>query len=108
MRLIRVTTAEQLTNGAMFLLTLRFGLGGCRRDKVTGVVLRRKEVAPDLLYLCTDHERLNGGHDRVARLAGTRFAWAMSIDTNGFTVGRYVASSGLCGIRLITRETPQT
>lgn len=100
MRLIRITSVEQMTHGARVLFVCEYDDG----ERVTSRgVLWRTPRNPGWCYLCSDCAGLNGCNVKEAEEAGTPYAWALSdACAAGSSVIPYLeGSSDIYGLSLI-------
>lgn len=108
MRLIRVTTAEQLTDKAKVTFAVLDPFpptGHTRTPRVTGVILRT--ALPGVFFLCSGCTILNGGHPREAKAAGTLYAYAIR-DTSSTQLVERLRGLSIFGLSLMVHDNPQT
>lgn len=108
MRLIRVTTAEQLTDKAKVTFAIPDAFPVFlhpRAHRYTGVILRT--ALPGVFFLCSGCTILNGGHPREAKAAGTLYAYAIR-DTSSTQLVERLRGLSIFGLSLMVKERPQT
>lgn len=103
MRLIRVTTAEQLTNKAKVTFAfLESGYNPQRTRRFTGVILRTAD-RPNVFFICSSCPDLDGGHPRETTAAGTPYAWAIR-DTSSTPLVERLKGNYIYGLSLMVND----